>query len=139
MTDTAPRRAYRTDLTDDQRAVIEPVLTAWRKARTARGLGINPPRVNLREIFNALIYLDRAGCQWNLLPHDFPPYQTVYGYFAAWRDEGVFTDLNINLVRLARREAGREDDPTLTILDSQSIKTSTSVPYPTRALTETRS
>lgn len=47
--------------------------TAWREERTARGLGINPPTVDLREVFNALIYLDRTGCQWDLLPHDFPP------------------------------------------------------------------
>lgn len=73
MTDTAPRRPYRTDLTDAQWALIAPTLTAWREERTARGLGINPPTVDLREVFNALIYLDRTGCQWDLLPHDFPP------------------------------------------------------------------
>jgi transposase len=128
MTDTTPRRPYRTDLTDAQWALIAPALTGWREQRTTRGLGIHPPTAELREVFNALIYLDRTGCQWDLLPHDFPPWQTVYGYFADWRDEGIFTQLNIDLVGLTRTDAGRADGPTLAILDSQSIKTSTSVP-----------
>lgn len=128
MSPASSRRPYRTDLTDAQWAEIAPSLTAWRAQRTGRGLGINPPRVDLREVFNALIYLDRTGCQWDLLPHDLPAWQTVYHYFAYWRDEGVFSQLNIDLIRLVRRDEDRAEGPSLAILDSQSVKTSTSVP-----------
>lgn len=77
------RRAYPSDLSDACWALIEPVLTAWRAERRRHALDIGrPPEHELREIMNAILYVDRTGVQWRYLPHDFPPWETVYGYFA---------------------------------------------------------
>src|SRR5664280_1582541 len=83
------RRAYATDLSDARWASIEPILTAWRAERAAAGLGLSEPVHDLRELVNAILYVNRTGCAWHLLPHDFPPYQTVYGYFAQWGRDGT--------------------------------------------------
>src|SRR3954468_19544419 len=80
---TTPRRPYRTDLSDARWALIEPMLSAWRAGRA--GLGISPIQHDLREIVNAILYVNRTGIAWQYLPHDFPPYKTVHGYFALWR------------------------------------------------------
>ena len=80
-------------------------------------------RVDLREVINAILYLLRTGCSWRMLPHDFPAWQTVYGYFYRWRDSELFTHLNATLreqVRLAER---RHATPSAAIIDSQSVKT----------------
>ena len=69
---TISRRSYRSDLSDARWALIEPILTKWRAARTARGLGINSPVHDLREIVNAIFYIDRTCIEWDYLPHDFP-------------------------------------------------------------------
>jgi transposase len=87
---------------------------------------------DLREIFNAILYLNRTGIPWRYLPHDFPPYRTVYGYFAAWSKEGIFTELNYNLTGLVRDHSGRNTSPTASIMDTQSVKTSTNVPAATQ-------
>jgi len=79
------RPPYATDLSDARWALIEPVLSEWRAERAAAGLGLTDPVHDLREIVNAILYVNRAGCAWHLLPHDFPPYKTVYGYYAAGR------------------------------------------------------
>jgi len=68
------------------------------------------------------------GIPWNYLPHDLPNYGTVYAYYAAWRDEGIFTQLNYDLVGLARVKEGRKPEPTASVIDTQSVKTSTNVP-----------
>ena len=122
------RRAYPSDLSDARWALIEPTLTAWRQARTEAGVGGRPPKHDLRELFNAILYVNRTGIPWRYLPHDFPPHQTVYGHFAAWKREGVFTQLNVDLTGLARTTAGRATEPTACIVDTQSVKTSTNVP-----------
>lgn len=77
------RRAYPSDLSDARWALIAPRLTAWRQARTDAGVGGRTPTHDLREIFNAILYVNRTGIAWRYLPHDFPPHATVYGYFAA--------------------------------------------------------
>ncbi len=78
-----PRRAYPSDLSDARWELIEPVLSAWRAGRRARALEFGrPPEHELREIMNAILYVDRTGVQWRYLPHDFPPWETVYGYCA---------------------------------------------------------
>ena len=82
-----PRRAYSTDLSDERWVLIEPILTGWRAAR--RGIGIKEPGHDLREIVNTILWIDRAGCAWNLLPHDFPPYTTVHTYFSMWAKDGT--------------------------------------------------
>lgn len=77
---------------------------------------------------NAILYVDRTGCQWAYLPHDFPPWQSVYGYFASWQKDGVFAQLNGLLRELVRQQEGRSAAPSAGVIDAQSVKTSTSVP-----------
>ncbi|QCX81753.1 Transposase DDE domain protein [Streptomyces sp. YIM 121038] len=123
------RRAYPSDLSDARWELIEPVLSAWRYERHGRALGFGrPAQHDLREIMNAILYVDRTGCQWAYLPHDFPPHQTVYGYFAKWQKDGIFAQLNGLLRDLVRQQEGRNAEPSACVIDAQSVKTSTSVP-----------
>ena len=123
-----PRRPYRSDISDARWALIEPTLTAWRQARLDRRPTGAPAPTDLREIFNAILYLNRTGIAWAYLPHDFPPHGTVYSYYAAWRDEGIFAQLNYDLTGLARVKEGRDHEPTAAVIDTQTIKTSTNPP-----------
>ena len=77
---TTARRPYRSDLSDARWALIEPMMSAWRAGRV--GLGISPIQHDLREIVNAVLYVNRTGIAWEYLPHDFPPFKAVHGYFA---------------------------------------------------------
>lgn len=113
------RPRYATDVSDAEWAVIAPLLPP------DRHLG-RPRAVDLREIVNAIFYLVRAGCQWRLLPRDFPPRSTVQRYFYAWRDNGVWEDINHHLVMAARQQAAREASPSAGVIDSQSVKTTES-------------
>jgi transposase len=122
------RKPYPSDLSDARWALISPTLDAWRRARLNRRPTGHPASVDLREVFNAILYVNRTGIPWKYLPHDFPPHATVYFYYAAWRDGGVFARLNYDLTGLARVKEGRAPDPTACILDTQSVKTSTNVP-----------
>lgn len=108
-----------TDLTNEQWAVLKPHLPAPNK-RGARGA---PRTVHLREIINALLYLARSGCQWRMLPHDLPPWQTVYDYFSQWRDDGTWERINRELRIEVREMEGREGEPSAAIMDSQTVKT----------------
>ncbi|MFE9500583.1 transposase [Streptomyces collinus] len=109
--------------------MIGPTLTAWRAERRGKSLDIGrPPEHDLRRIMDAILYVDRTGIPWRYLPHDFAPWETVYGYFAAWQKEGVFNHLNGLLRRLARQAEGRDGEPTACVLDAQSVKTSSNVP-----------
>ncbi|WP_330309838.1 MULTISPECIES: IS5 family transposase [unclassified Streptomyces] len=123
------RRPYPSDLSDARWELIEPVLAAWRFERRGRALDFGrPPEHDLREILDAILYVDRTGVQWRYLPHDFPPWETVYHYFAKWEKEGVFAQLNGLLRELVRRKEGRNAEPSACVIDAQSVKTSTSVP-----------
>jgi transposase len=123
---STPRRSYRTDLSDARWALIEPMLSAWRAGRA--GLGISPIQHDLREIVNAIMYVNRTGIPWEYLPHDFPPFKTVHGYFALWEKEGITEAIHDALRGRVRRAAGRNAEPTAAILDAQSVKTSGNVP-----------
>ncbi len=112
------RTAYPSDLTDAQWALLEPLIV---RPRRADGRG-RPPAVNLREVVNAVLYVVHEGCRWRALPHDFPPWQTVYWYFARWTDEGTLVQINAVLRRQVRDAAGREPEPSAVIIDSQSVK-----------------
>lgn len=102
------RRRYPSDLSDARWQLIEPTLTTWRTERLTCALGIGrPPEHDLRTIMNAILYVDRTGIPWRYLPHDHPPWATTYWYFAAWRDEGVFTKLSGLLHCLVRIAEGR--------------------------------
>jgi len=107
---------YGSDLNDAEWAIIAPFMPP--PARTGR-----PREWAMREIVNAIFYVLRAGCAWRLLPKDFPPMTTVYGWFLRFRRDGVFETLNHHLVMLDRERAGREASPTAAVLDSQSVKT----------------
>jgi transposase len=107
---------YDSDLTDGEWRVIEPHLpVALAKGR--------PWAWSMREIVNGIFYVMRAGCPWRLLPRDLPPWETIYRWFAAWRDEGRFEAINHALVMVDRERVGRDASPTGAIIDSQSVKT----------------
>lgn len=121
----ASRRPYRTDLSDARWALIEPMLSEWRSQRV--GLGIVKIQHELREIVNAILYINRSGAPWDLLPHDFPPHQTVYGYYSTWEKEGVTERIHDALRTRVRRTADRDEQPTAAIMDTQTVKTSANV------------
>lgn len=110
------RKAYSSDLTDEQWALLEPLLPPAKP-------GGRPRSVDLREITNALLYLLRTGCPWRSLPHDLPPWGTVWAYFRRWRDDGTLDRLHDQLRDRVRTEADRDANPSALILDSQSVKT----------------
>ncbi|MCP2329440.1 transposase [Hamadaea flava] len=128
------RPAYPSDLSDARWALIASQLTAWRKARTEAGVGGRPASHDLREIFNAIFYANRTGIPWRYLPHDLPPWATVYHYFTLWTTDGVFAQLNYDLTGLARTQAGRQAQPTAGVIDTQSVKTSSNVPLTTQGV-----
>lgn len=107
---------YQSDLTDEEWRVIEPHLP---EARTTG----RPRTWPMREIVNGIFYVMRAGCTWRLLPSDFPPWETIYRWFAALRDDGRFEAINHALVMADRERVGRAASPTGAIIDSQSVKT----------------
>ena len=120
-------RGYPSDLTDAQWRVIAPHLPV--RASGGRGR----PRIwPLRAIVEAILYLDRAGCAWRYLPREFPPWRTVYGYFAAWRDDGTLARLHDALRARVRAAARRDAEPTAAIIDSQSVRAADTVPRASR-------
>ena len=110
---------YASDLTDAEWAVIEPLMPVRRPTGRLR-------RTKLRDVFDALLYVVTTGCQWRMLPNDFPPVSTVRGYFYAWRNDGLLDEMNRALVEAARLAECREAQPTAGIIDSQSVKTTES-------------
>ena len=111
-----PRRAYPSDLTDAQWAVLAPLLPAAKP-------GGRPRTVDLREVVNGILYILRTGAAWRYLPHDLPPHETVYTYYNEWRKDGTWDALHATLRTRVRRLAGREASPSAAIVDSQSVKT----------------
>lgn len=116
---TNERKRYPSDLTDEQWELIEKLIPpACRGGR--------PRETNMREVVNAILYLTRSGCQWDMLPHDLPSKSTTYENFAAWRDNGVWQRM-LDVLRGAIRhlEAPSEQiDPSAASIDSQTVKTS---------------
>jgi putative transposase len=110
------RPAYPSDLSDAQWTLLKPHLPPPAERGRKR-------RVNLREIVNAIFYVLHTGCQWDYLPHDFPPADTVYGYFQRWRKNGTWEQRNTHLRGQVRQAAGKDAEPSAGIVDSQSIKT----------------
>jgi putative transposase len=115
--ETKPRQAYPTDLNDNQWARLAPLFP---QPQTARG---RPRTWTYREILTAIFYVGRSGEAWRLLPHDLPPWQTVYGYYWRWRNSGLWDPLNATLVPAVRQQQGRESQPSAAIIDSQSVQT----------------
>jgi len=110
------RESYPTDLTDEQWKILEPLIPPPK-------LGGRPRNTNIREVINAIFYLLRSGCAWRLLPHDFPPWQTVYTYFRQWKKDGTWKKIHDTLHENLREKDGRELEPSAAIIDSQSVKT----------------
>lgn len=108
--------AYSTDLSDAEWALLEPFIPAVKP-------GGRPAVHERRELVNGIRYWLRAGCAWRLLPHDFPPWQTVYHYWRVWQREGIWEEANHVLRARVREAAGRSADPSACIIDSQSVKT----------------
>jgi putative transposase len=109
------RKPYPTDMSDEQWALLQPLLPKPGK----RG---RPRKVALREIVNAIIYVNRTGCQWRNLPHDFPPYTTVHTYYRNWRVNGTWAKVHQELAEQVRRADGREPTPSASSMDSQTVK-----------------
>jgi len=107
---------YASDTVGEEWAVIAPHLPA--PSRRGR-----PRTTALRAVVDAIFYIAQTGCQWRLLPKDFPPYTTVQRYFYRWRDDGTWRRINHELVMLAREAMGRDASPSAGVIDSQSVKT----------------
>lgn len=110
------RKPYPSDLSDAQWTRIAPFIPKGKP-------GGRPRSVDMREVFNALLYVLRSGCAWRMLPHELPPWRTVYGYFSAWRAAGIWKSMHDALREQLRRASGREATPSAAIIDSQSVKT----------------
>lgn len=110
------RKSYPSDLTDAEWQLIEPLLPS----ESAIG---HPRSVQLREIVNAIFYVQREGCTWRALPGDFPPWQTVYGYLRLWQRLGTWQQIHDALRIQLRQVVGKKPQATAGIIDSQSVKT----------------
>lgn len=113
---THARKPYHSDLTDQQWALVEPLIPPAKRGGRRR-------EVHVREVVNTILYLDHTGCQWDMLPHDLLPKSTVYDYFAQWRDDGTWTRIAQALAAKVRVQEGREETPSAACIDSQSVKT----------------
>lgn len=114
--ETLTRKAYSSDLTDGQWAILEPLVPASKH-------GGRPREVDMREVINTILYLNQTGCQWDMLPHDLLPKSTVYEYFSQWRDDGTWVKFLDALRGAVRTQEGREPTPSAMCIDSQSVKT----------------
>jgi len=110
------REPYNSDLTDAQWQLLEEFIPEPKP-------GPQEVKYDRREIVNAILYQKRTGCQWRYMPHDFPPWEIVAKYFYLWRNDGLFKRINDALRARVRVAAGREEQPSLGIIDSQSVKT----------------
>jgi putative transposase len=107
---------YPTDLTEAEWTILAPLIPAAQR-------GGRPRTTDMREVVNAIFYVLRGGCQWRLLPKEFPPYQTVYHYFWTWRRAGVWERMHDTLRGDMCEAAGRTREPSAGSIDSQTVKT----------------
>ncbi len=110
------RKAYPSDLNDQEWEIIAPLLPK------PKGFG-HPRTTDLREVVNAIFYVIRSGCQWEMLPHDFPPPSTVYHYFSKWKKKGIWQAIHDKLRVEVREKVGQKAQATAAIADSQTVKT----------------
>jgi len=112
------RQPYPSDLSDEQWTILRSVVPKAKGGRTGR-----PGKYPRREIWNAIFYQAKTGCQWRYLPHDLPPWEDVWDHFRRWRDGGILAAVHDALRVKVRVEAGREPTPSAAIIDSQSVRT----------------
>jgi transposase len=110
------RKPYPSDLTDDQWNELAPLLPPAKPGGRSRS-------VDLREVINGMLYVLRNGCVWRAMPHDLPPWGTVWWYFRQWRLDGTWKRLNDILRVEVRQSQGKQPAPSAAIIDSQSVKT----------------
>jgi transposase len=108
---------YPSDLTEEEWAILEPLIPPAKP-------GGRPRSTDMRAVVNAILYLDRTGGQWRALPHEYPPWSTVWSYFRMWRNDGTWQRMHTALREQVRVKQGREPTPSAAIIDSQSVKTS---------------
>jgi len=108
------RKPYPSDLTDAQWEIVRPLIPVFTVGR--------PREVNMREVVNTILYLNRSGCQWDMLPHDLPAKSTVYEYFAQWRDDGTWQEILDALRQAVRVALGKDKNPSAGSIDSQTVK-----------------
>lgn len=113
------RKVYPTDLTDAEWEQLQPLIPPGKADQGGRG---RKRQVDVREVVNAIFYWADSGCKWKLLPHDLPPRSTVFEYFTKWQRKGIWQKINDTLRQEVRQKEGRAADPSLGILDSQSVK-----------------
>jgi putative transposase len=111
-----PRKSYLSDLSDAEWEILKLLLLK------PKGFG-HPVEVDFREILNGIFYVQRTGCQWEMMPHDLPPYSTVYSYFQKWQRKGIWQQMHDQIREKLRTQLGREEQSTVAIADSQSVKT----------------
>ena len=111
------RQVYPSDLSNEEWNLLAALIPPAKP-------GGHPRTTDMREVINAILYLDRTGAQWRALPHDFPPWSTVWGYFRTWRNDGTWQRMHTALRQAVRVSQGREPTPSAAIIDSQSVKTS---------------
>ncbi len=119
MASSRSPHSYPSEVTDGEWDFIEPLLPAPRNDTAAGGRPLAWP---LRSMVNAILYVVRTGCSWRQLPHDFPPWQSVYRYFTAWRAEGTLDAVHDALRTQCRQAAARGADPSAGVLDAQSVR-----------------
>src|ERR1700682_4192644 len=112
--------AYPTDLNDEEWLHIRSLVPSPKSGKGKRG---RPTENDRRSIVNAVFYVVRSGCAWRLLPHDYPAWQTVYGYYRHWSQDWTWKFIHDTLRDCVRKTAGRTVAPTAAIIDSQSVKT----------------
>ena len=108
---------YPANLTDAQWNFIKPIF------EQSRGKYGNRSKWDKRVLVNAVLYINKTGCQWNMLPKDFPPYTIVSSFFHRAKAKGIWTQMNMQLVELSRISSGRSSQPSYALIDSQSAKT----------------
>ena len=109
-------KVYPSDMSDPQWTLIRPLIPPSKS-------GGRPRNVDMRGIINAILYIVRGGVSWRMLPREYGPWQTVYGYFRKFQREGIWQQIHETLRTKVRRKAGKKPTPSAVIMDSQSVKT----------------